>query len=682
MRKIFSIFCLALLAISCHKESLDEPILPADRGALKMNVALAGTPAADQPLTVKVYRVTDTERQLIRRYTSLADIPGYLALLADNYCVTVEAGEKRPASKSSKSFRGEKEFAVTAGQVTAVTVNCPLLSTIVAVEYDATIAEKLESGYSATVAVGESCDKETIAAEGTPHLTFDASGEGYFVMPEGETSLAWRFEGTHPVEGAINKSGVIADVKPGARYTVKFKYSKDADGMLSITATVDESVEEFYDHISFSPDPTILGDGFDLSEEYRYAGGQRRYVISAQATISELKISVDGQTYDLLSGSHAGIAVTLTDDKNISVALSDEFFAALCGGSHTLTFGIKDTDGGKAEQEVVYVTQGINPLLPAGYDLWDCTATFSATVFDSATAAGTCTIAYREQGGEWKSVEAVRTAADTYTATGGDFFAGKQYEYRLLIDQTQTGAALQLTTPDGAQIPNGGMESWSKPGKAYFPYADGEAAFWKTGNEGSTTVGDNLTTPSTDIHAGSEGTTSAKLQSLFAGIGSLGKFAAGNLFIGEFSMSGMNGMVDFGRPFTYTAKPRALSFWLKNNPGQINYGSGKPASGTDINQAVIILANWTKPRRVDTSKIDETVLDVENLDKEPGVVAYGVFRTQEAATEWYERTIELTYISDERPNYIMISFAASAYGDYFCGSTDSYMYVDDIKLIY
>lgn len=682
MKKIFTILCLALLAASCQRECGDEPILPADQGALKMSVALSGTPAADQSIAVKIYRVADTERQLIRRYTSLSDIPDYLALLADDYCVTVEAGEKLPASMTDKSYRGEKEFSVEPGAVTAVTVDCRLLSTIVDVEYDATIAEKFESGYATTVAVGESCDKNTLSQQGTPHLKFDASGEGYFIMPEGETSLAWQFEGTHTAEGEIIKSGIIADVKPAVRYTIRFAYSKDADGMLSITATVDESVEEFDDHISFSPDPTILGDGFDIAEEQRYAGDEHRYLVSALAAISELGVSIDGQHYDLLSGSHAGIGVSITDDKNITVTLGEELFSTLCGGNHTVIFNVTDADGGKAEQSVSYLTQGINPLLPADYDLWYCTATFSATVFDPA--ATTCRIAYREQGGEWKSIEAVRTADDTVSATGGDFFAGKNYEYRLLIGQTQAGASLQTATPDGAQVPNGNMESWSKPGKAYFPYADGDAAFWKTGNEGSTTLGDsyNLTTPSTDVHAGSEGTTSAYLKSLFAGIGSLGKFAAGNLFIGEFSMKGMNGMVDFGRPFTYTAKPRALSFWLKNNPGQINNNSGKPVSGTDINQAVIILANWSSPRRVDTSDIENTFLDVDNLDKEPGVVAYGVFRTQEAATEWYERTIELTYVSDERPNYLMISFAASAYGDYFCGSTDSYMYVDDIKLIY
>lgn len=675
MKKIFTILCLALAAAACSKQG-DEPAPATDQGAVKMSIAMSGTPTAADAVTVRIYRVADTERQLIRRYTSLGDIPDYLALLADTYCVTVEAGDKLPASMTEKSYAGEQEFTVEAGQVAHVTVNCRLLSTIVAVDYDATIEEKLDSGYLTTVAVGDSVD------EGSLTLSFPRSDEGYFIMPEGENSIAWRFEGNHPTEGAIAKSGVIADVKAGARYTLRFKYSKDADGMLTIVATVDESVEEFDDNISFSPDPTILGDGFDLAQEQRFTGDSQTYFISALAAISELTVGAEGNVRDLLSGNHAGITVTATDQKNITVTLGEEFFATLCGGRHEVVFTVKDADGGKAEQSVSYLTQGINPLTPGDYDLWDCKATFSATVFD--TAATDVAIAYREQDGEWRNVEAAASATDTCSATGSDFFAGKSYEYRLMIDGKAVGASLQTATPEGVQLPNAGLESWSKPSSAYYPYADGEAAFWQTGNPGSTSIGEkfNLTTPSTDVRPGSEGTTSAYLKSQYPNVANIGKFAAGNLFIGEFSMSGMNGMVDFGRPFTFTAKPKALSFWLKNNPGQINYNSGKPISGTDINQAVIILANWSAPRRVDTSKIDQTFLDVENLENEPGVIAYGVFRTQEAAEEWYERTIELTYISDERPNYLMISFAASAYGDYFCGSTDSYMYIDDLKLIY
>ncbi len=47
---------------------------------------------------------------------------------------------------------------------------------------------------------------------------------------------------------------------------------------------------------------------------------------------------------------------------------------------------------------------------------------------------------------------------------------------------------MTVAMPEGAQLPNGDMERWSKPDKAYFPYAQGDAPFWATGNPGSTSL--------------------------------------------------------------------------------------------------------------------------------------------------------------------------------------------------
>ena len=689
MKKILTLMLLAVLAAACTKDADPRFELEPDEGALKIGLALASSPSPDDKIVIKIYKIAPAgsenagERQLVRRYTSLGDVPQYLALVADDYCVTVDVGDDTvTASRTAKLYRGEQTFKVQAGLISNVTVDCKLRSTVVAVAYADSVGESLEEGYSTEIIAAESFDTPEDEIVPAPRMTFTQSGEGYFLMPQDVSTLSWRFEGVHPVEGSIAKSGTITDVKAGARYTVRLKYSKDANGMLVFTASVDETIEEFDDNISFSPDPTIMGEGFDTDIRYDYLSGSHTYVVSAQAAITQLKIAVGETVYDILSSSCPGVTVERTDDKNIRLTLADDFFAQLSGGVHSLLFKVVDADGGKIEKPVEYRTQGVNPLGDDDYDLWTGTASFTATVFDSSAAS--VAIAYREQGGEWRQTTAVAAGDGTYTASGTDFHAGKSYEYRLLLSSAQKGCSMTVAMPEGAQLPNGDMERWSKPDKAYFPYAQGDAPFWATGNPGSTSLGDkwNLTTPSTDIHAGSAGSQSAYLKATYPNAMGIGKFAAGNLFVGDFSLSGLDGMVDFGRPFEYTAKPKALKFWMKNNAGEINRNSGKPISGTDINQAVVILANWTKPRRVDTSNIDATFLDVENLDKEPGVVAYGVFRTQESAAEWYEKTIDLTYISDERPNYIVVSFATSAYGDYFCGSEDSYMYIDDVKLVY
>ena len=49
------------------------------------------------------------------------------------------------------------------------------------------------------------------------------------------------------------------------------------------------------------------------------------------------------------------------------------------------------------------------------------------------------------------------------------------------------------------------------------------------------------------------------------------------------------------------------------------------------------------------------------------------------------KTVELKYVAgyeNMTPKKITVSFTPSGLGDYFCGSTDSEMYVDDIVLNY
>jgi hypothetical protein len=60
----------------------------------------------------------------------------------------------------------------------------------------------------------------------------------------------------------------------------------------------------------------------------------------------------------------------------------------------------------------------------------------------------------------------------------------------------------------------------------------------------------------------------------------------------------------------------------------------------------------------------------------------GTETTDIDGTQWTKIEIPLQYVGTDKPNYLVISCAASAYGDYFAGSTDSYMYVDDFEFVY
>lgn len=685
MKKILSLLSLLFVMAACSTDkNIDDVILATNEGAMRLSVAQQSMALADESVVIKIYQVDGEEENLVRRYTSMQDVPATVNFLAGNYVARVVVGDKRVATFDGKYYSGEQAFTIEPGIVTPVAVDCKLVSTVVAVNYDATVAEKLDAGFSTTVAVADTYDQSAVNTGDIHSLTYTESAEGYFILPEEQTSLVWHFEGNHPEEGAIVKEAVIENVKAAAKYTITLKYSADAPGGLVIVATVDETLEEKDDTLVFSPDPTLLGVGFDVAEVQSSIAESLSYKVSSLASIETFTITVDGVAYNLLTDTIAGIDVVKTDDLNYTITINDDFFGVVPGGQSALTFYIEDVDGGKLEKDVIYNVQGVMPLSTADYDLWFGNVTFKANVLN--TAATSVKIAYSADGTTWTEVEATAAGDGIYTATGANFAAEKNYTYKLVVDSVDSGKALAHATAAGAQIPNGDMESWSESGGIIYPYASGAAPFWLTGNEGAKMAGATLTMSSTDVRPGSTGTYSAYLKSQFASVMGIGKFAAGNLFVGTFAMSGLNGTVSFGRDFTFTAKPKSLSFWMKNNEGTINQNAGTPAeaTGADKATAMVIITSWDSPYAVDTSNTDTffTMADLATMD---GVIGYGYLETRESNTEWAEYTLDITYrddMKDVKPKKLVVSFTPSGFGDYFTGSTESWMYIDDVVFNY
>ena len=644
---------------------------------MRLGVALQQSISAEEDVVIKIYKVEGEEQNLVRRYTSLNDIPEHLALLAGDYVAMAQVGEKHIVSFDKKYYVGESSFTIEAGRVANVTVDCKIQSTIVRVEYDSSVVEKFDAGYFTNVSVAESYDADAIATGDIHSLRYEESAEGYYVLPAEQTTLFWHFEGNHSVEGPIVKEGKIENVKPSVKYTLALKYSKDAPGGLIIEATVDDSFEEYDDTLIFSPDPTVMGEGFNEKEQ-QLSIVTRTYNVASLANISTMTITVDGQVYDLLAGDVAGVNVVKSEDMNYKVTITDEFFKVVAGGQYAVCFNIEDIDGGKLKKDINYNVQGIMPLASGDYNLWHGNVTFKANVVD--TSATTIKVAYSTDGATWTEVDAVAVGNGLYTAENADFACDRNYSYKLVVNNVDCGKTLTIATPTGAQIPNGDMERWSKP-TWWLPYGEGDAPFWLTGNEGGNMAGATLTQPSTDVRPGSTGTQSAYLKSQKASVWGVGKFAAGNLFTGTFAMSGLDGIVTFGRDFQFAGKPKSLSFWMKNNEGTINEGS--QASGTDMYTIMVLITDGTT-YAVNT-KDTSTFLTMESLATRDGIIAYGYLQGTDSRAEWTQETINITYREDMKsvtPKKIVVSFTPSGYGDYFCGSTSSWMYVDDIVLNY
>lgn len=696
MKKILSILCMALVVASCSKdvESQNDIIMAAGEGAVRFALAQGSSNFVDQDVAIKIYKenTESGEYELVRRYTNVDDVPDYLSLLEGQYKAVVQVGERKIVSFDTKYYYGEKYFTITHGAVEAVEVDCKLQSTIVKVQYDASIVEKFEAGYATTVAIDDEYNQAEINSGDVHSLKYTETKEGYFMMPEGQTTIVWHFEGVNPSEvdaeqpngevltdGKIVANGKIENVKANSRYTVKLKYSKDAPGKLVIEATYEPEPETPIDNnISFSPDPTILGDGFDMINDVQSAVGEAlTYKITALANVSAIELTTGGVEFDVLNTDVPGITRNKISDLEYTLTISDEFFVNVPGGVSEVKFHVEDVDGGKKSAVVKYANSGVLPITDADCNLWFGNATLKAMVYD--TAATDVKIAYRKAGTDtWTEVAAAAGADNLYTATATGLSASEKYEVKLLFGSDNKGKMLTYTTISGTQLPNAGLENWHQS-QLIYPYLESEDPFWLTGNNSFATLtqwDDN------DVRPGSTGTKSAFLKSQLAGVMGITKFAAGNLFTGTFVISGTNGTVTFGRDFEFTAKPKSLTFWMKNNEGQIDAETGVQ-SGTDIYTIMILITDGTT-YSVNT-KDESTFLKLDKLSTLNGVIGYGYLSSSDSHAEWVEKTINITYredMKDVTPRKIVVSFTPSGYGDYFCGSSESWMKVDDLRLNY
>ncbi len=302
----------------------------------------------------------------------------------------------------------------------------------------------------------------------------------------------------------------------------------------------------------------------------------------------------------------------------------------------------------------------------------------------------------------WSEVEGVTTEGGTFKARL-KVEAESRYELVAYCDE-ETTAVTTVETEPVMQLPNAGLEEWATIKDILYPYLDLESAFWGSGNPGAYIAGKAiLTQPVEEPRPGSAGSYSAELKSNYANVAGIGRFAAGNLYTGTYvKNAGANGIITFGRPFTL--RPTAMRLWIRYNCGVVDRVSKLPvgasiAEGTpDTGSIYIALGTWTKEQYGTT--LEGGVETLYGTDSSPvcidtrnektffdpaseAIVGYGELMLGESVEEWTQVTIPIDYIAtDIVPTHIIIACSASRYGDYFSGSTQSVLYVDDIELLY
>ncbi len=348
-------------------------------------------------------------------------------------------------------------------------------------------------------------------------------------------------------------------------------------------------------------------------------------------------------------------------------------------------------------------------------DLWANTATVTAanvpdggSVQYRVKGAADWTDAVLVEGSKYRLAPVYETSKnaaglDVHTIKAGTgVFAATNYEVRIAKDG-QTVDSKEFATAAGDKIPNGDMSGWSKriwidgSNNEYpitYPNPEGMKV-WDSGNNAfleQNNGEESLFTPLCRQDETEPGT--ARLQARMV-LGFV--FAPGNMFTGDFDYSGFSGTVNFGKPYAWTARPRALKVRYKAQVGKIDkvgsYDPDKDSYKDQPDRARIFVAvvNWKAQHGVTSGMTAPAGMwdpaATKSLD-EGAILGYGDLVITQTATGWVEATLPFNWYAKDAANpasapfSLVISCATSVRGDYLTGCSTNTMQVDDFEWVY
>lgn len=674
----------------------------------------------DDELAAKTLIWISNSKGVVRKYNGIGEVPAQgVWLLADNYVAEAWAGDSVPASFEDKHFKAREEFSIGGGETRQLNLECKIANVVVVVDYDESVRDLVsECVFEAGHKAGK-LTYEGLEASGKP---------GYFMMPSFDKNISYTFTAKNQLtDGAVTKHGAIENAKPGHKYTVHISQGdpnvSEFGGAL-FDIEVDETEIEVAEVIEIQMEPVITGLTHNIDQPIVSTGGafdECRLWVQSTSHIEYVEVECPaftaylgaGQTkFGVLSMSDEvrqklegyGFSYSLITHKNdpdnpqfeeMKLRFNENFLSIFAEGEHTMTITVHDANNltGVAHVTFTSAKMQIDPVPSASPAVWADRVTLTATILnpDVTNAA----IEWRRLGSQqWNRATATTAApgaraeaGTTITATVTGLTAGTTYEYRAVCDGYES-KPYTFSTEAATQLPNAGFEEWDTSSKAHLVYASGGTMFWDSGNHGSSTMNTNVTTRAEDKkHSGSY---SAKLESQFVGVGIIGKFAAGNLFVGKYlATNGTNGVLGWGRPFT--SRPKALRGYVHYTPAKIEYADNDaPAEYVkgEMDRGIIYIAIVDNTKTSYKAESWPCIVNTETkelFDKnDANVIAYGekVFEGATAGSDMVPFEITLDYrTEDVKACNIILTISASKGGDYFAGG-HSVMYVDDLELVY
>lgn len=748
MKKLYIAFVgMACLCLACSRD--DRALLDGE-GTLRLRaqvndevqiISRAGAPEGEtspeeelkKNCRVRIYK----GEKLIYKHAgwdATLQEPG-LSLSSGAYRVRITSGDSVDASFDKKYYEGNKSFEIRQAQTTPVEVVCNVMNTLAKVVFDASLEPYLEKG---EVSVAVDVDGGSLTY---PYQKEAAEAKtGYYSLPQGKEYLICTFTGVAKNGRKFTQTNRIESAKKSTLYTLTYKISDletpappTDEGGAFIDLKVDETpLAKKEEEILIYQRPQFRAvnqsEEVDMKQPwFLELNSQIQPEVKIYTSTPLAEASVTSEVFTKLGLASAELNLmdkatrVALQEKGITVTSQEKLLTMSWGnslnellkkeGEHHIIYKATDTavEGVDARTNTIDWTISVSNAniravnIPYPYQIWADRVTLYAEVINGRTLDPNAQLSFRyrkksEQ--TWNEAIPAKLGEDQKTITSDEIKGltpGTTYEYQVLEGDKVSNQTCEFTTEAALQLPNSGFENWSGDSPKLI-HGSGEEMFWDSGNHGSATLKENVTTPDGSVKHG--GNYSAKLESKFVAFWGIGKFAAGNLFIGDYlKTDGTDGILGIGRPMgkdasgrPVTSRPLALRGYIKYISGKVDYGKEQIPNGSQDIGIIYMALTDGEGKAYENSHWSFIIKTKEKLffDKNAAdVIAYGE-KTWEQSTEGegmipFEIRFDYDAKPDRRtriPNRILIVAAASKFGDYFEGSTGSTMWLDDLELIY
>lgn len=697
-RLILISFALLSALVSCNDRGLEmeqgtgylDLRVSRDASVDIVPVAKSGEAAADV-IAVTLIPQAGGESVVIEDINQMTEP---IKLKTGVYKVVATSGEdKGSAAFDAPVYYGEEQIEVRNMQVVTKEVVCTL--TGVKVTADFSSAFKASFDYKLTVSNGEA-SLEFSQEAGT------LDKEAYFHVTD---KLSWVLDVTNAKGEKFSLTDSYSQVAPRQHYDLYFDIESADDapfGAAEFVITVDNSlnVMEYDMPIFIYPDiPVIIGPenisvySSDVPESGDYqivsTKGYKSVVISHNNTaLTSLGLP---QTTELVGASAetiqtlaaAGVQVTFTEEDIRVDAI--QMLSALSVGNYSFTISARnDLD--------LVSTMNVNIQVKAPVEItsivaWANFAVVKGKYYSQNLPAGFAI--QHKSSGDWTDgyvlLQDVNTSAKTFKTMVCKLSAGTGYTFRLKTAKDGGLSATKSVTTEGIQtVPNLNFDQWTT-GDIIYPYTGKNNGVWDTANEGLDLGNYNITKPETSsVIKG----TAAKLESDYVSIFGVKKFAAGNIYTGDFvkvTTSPMGADLNWGIKFS--ARPVAMKGYYKYVPQTINHTDGAHSGLKGQMDKCQIQVALTSPMSGSgtyyfyVSSGNNKFVDFSSSNST--IIAHNLIETSETITSYRSFTLPFGYRNiNTKPSYIIITCCSSYLGDYFTGGEGSTMWADEFELIY